>query len=328
MRLLPAAADTLRYLLLLLLCVAPATAQTPWPTRPVRIYVGFPAGTSTDIVARIVANAVSPRIGQPIVVENRPGASGTIAATLAAKAAPDGYSLVVGTPSTHATAPHVFLNLPYDPIKDFAPVALIGNSYYVLVVAPQTGVKTVKDLVALARSRPGQLNYASVGEGSLAHLGALIFSEMTGTQSTHVPYKGSPQSILDIVAGRVQFVFTVMSTAQPLHRDGRVRIIAVAGPRQPLLPDVPSMAESGYPDYELHFWFVSFMPAATPRGIVSRMNREINASVKDPKTSRLLVDAAITPEVMTLEELRELMRKDAERFRKIVIKADIKPQPL
>jgi tripartite-type tricarboxylate transporter receptor subunit TctC len=176
MRLVPSG----RILLLSLLCVAPAMAQTPWPTRPVRIYVGFPAGTSTDIVARIVANAVSPRIGQPIVVENRPGASGTIAATLAAKAAPDGYSLVVGTPSTHATAPHVFLNLPYDPIKDFAPVALIGNSYYVLVVAPQTGVKTVKDLVALARSRPGQLNYASVGEGSLAHLGALIFSENDG----------------------------------------------------------------------------------------------------------------------------------------------------
>ncbi|MEA3154073.1 MAG: hypothetical protein QOK44_1662 [Betaproteobacteria bacterium] len=320
---------TLCLLLLSLLCMDAAIAQAQkWPAKPLRIYVGFPAGTSTDIVARIVANAVSPRIGQPIVVENRPGASGIIAASLAAKAAPDGYSLIVGTPSTHATAPHVFLNLPYDPIKDFAPVALIGNSYYVLVVAPQTGVKTVKELVALAKSKPGQLNYASVGEGSLAHLGALVFSEMTGTQSTHVPYKGSPQSILDLVAGRVQFVFTVISTAQPLHRDGRVRIIAVAGPRQSVLPDVPSMAESGYPDYELYFWFATFMPAATPRAIVSRMNRDINASVMDPKTSKLLIDAGVTPETLTLEELGELMRKDAERFRKIVIKAGIKPQPL
>jgi tripartite-type tricarboxylate transporter receptor subunit TctC len=316
-------------LLLWLLCMTPAAAKVQkWPTKPVRIYVGFTAGTSTDVVARIVANAVSPRIGQPIVVENRPGASGTIAASLGAKAAPDGYSMVLGTPSSHATAPHVFLNLPYDPIKDFAPVALIGNSYYVLVVAPQTAVKNVKELVALARSKPGQLNYASVGEGSLAHLGALIFSDMTGIQSTHVPYKGSTQSILDIVAGRVQFVFTVISTAQPLHRDGRVRIIAVAGPRQGVLPDVPSMAESGYPDYELYFWFATFVPAATPRAIVSRMNREVNASLIDPKTRNLLIDAGVTPNMLTLEELGELMRKDAERFRKIVVKAGIKPQPL
>jgi len=320
---------TLCALLLFLLCNDTAMAQAQqWPAKPVRIYVGFPAGTSTDIVARIVGTAVSPRIGQPVVVENRPGASGIIAASLGAKAAPDGYSLVLGTPSTHATAPHVFLNLPYDPIRDFVPVALIGNSYYVLVVAPQTGVKTVKELVALARSKPGQLNYASVGEGSLAHLGALIFSEMTGTQSTHVPYKGSPQSILDLVAGRVQFVFTVISTAQPLHRDGRVRIVAVAGPRQAVLPDVPSMAESGYPDLKLYFWFVAFMPVATPRAIVSRMNREINASVSETKTSTLLVEAGVTPEPMTLEDLGALMRKDAERFRQIVIRAGIKPQPL
>ena len=320
---------TLCPLVLFLLCIDTAMAQAQqWPAKPVRIYVGFPAGTSTDIVARIVGTSVSPRIGQPVVVENRPGASGIIAASLGAKAAPDGYSLVLGTPSTHATAPHVFLNLPYDPVRDFVPVALIGNSYYVLVVAPQTGVKTVKELVALARSKPGQLNYASVGEGSLAHLGALIFSEMTGTQSTHVPYKGSPQSILDLVTGRVQFVFTVISTAQPLHRDGRVRIVAVAGPRQAVLPDVPSMAESGYPDLQLYFWFVAFMPVATPRAIVSRMNREINASVSETKTSTLLVEAGVTPEPMTLEELGALMRKDAERFRQIVIRAGIKPQPL
>jgi tripartite-type tricarboxylate transporter receptor subunit TctC len=320
---------TLCAFVLFLLCIDTAMAQAQqWPAKPVRIYVGFPAGTSTDIVARIVGTAVSPRIGQPVVVENRPGASGIIAASLGAKAAPDGYSLVLGTPSTHATAPHVFLNLPYDPIRDFVPVALIGNSYYVLVVTPQTGVKTVKELVALARSKPGQLNYASVGEGSLAHLGALIFSEMTGTQSTHVPYKGSPQSILDLVAGRVQFVFTVISTAQPLHRDGRVRIVAVVGPRQAVLPDVPSMAESGYPDLKLYFWFVAFMPVATPRAIVSRMNREINASVSETKTSTLLVEAGVTPEPMTLEELGALMRKDAERFRQIVIRAGIKPQPL
>jgi tripartite-type tricarboxylate transporter receptor subunit TctC len=316
------------FLLLSLLHVDAMAQEQKWPTRPLRIYVGFTAGSSTDVVARIVASALGSRIGQPAVVDNRPGASGTIAVTLAAKAAPDGYSMVLGTPTSLASAPYVFLNLPYDPARDFAPVALVGNSYYVLVVAPQIGVKSVGELVALARSKPGQLNFASVGEGSLAHLGALIFSEMTGTQSAHVPYKGSPQSILDLAAGRVQFVFTVISTAQALHRDGRVRIIAVAGPRQALLPDVPSMAEAGYPDLNLHFWFAMFMPAATPRAIVARMNREIGEAVLDANTSRMLAEAGVNAQTMTPEALGVFMRKDAERFRRIVAKSGIKPQPL
>lgn len=306
---------------------ARAQAQT-WPVRPLRLFVGFPPGTSTDVVARIVANALSPRIGQPVIVENRSGASGTIAANLAAKAAPDGHSLLIGTPSSLASAPHVFINLPYDPLKDFAPVSLIGNSYYVLVVAPQTGVKTIKELVALAKAKPGQLNYASVGEGTLSHLAALIFSDTTGTQSTHVPYKGSPQSMLDLVAGRVQFSFTVVSTAQALHRDGRARVIAIAGPRQPMLPDVPSVAEAGYPDLQFRFWFASFAPAATPRASVARINRETNAAVQDASTSRLLAEAGVMSDTTTPEGLGELLRKDTERFHKIVIKAGIRPQPL
>ncbi len=304
-----------------------ALAQT-YPVKPVRMYVGFSTGTSTDVVARIVADGVGPRLGQQIIVENRPGASATIAANLVAKAPPDGYTMVIGTPSAHATAPYAFLNLPYDPIKDFAPVALVGNTYYILAVAPQTGVKTVKDLVALAKSKPGQLNYASVGEGSLSHLGGLIFCEMTGIQATHVPYKGSSQSILDVVAGRVQFLFTAISTTQALHRDGKVRIIAVAGPKQSVIPDVPTMAESGYPDYKLYFWFATFMPAGTPSAIVERMNRDTNAAVHDAKTSKLLIDAGVTPETSTPAELGALMRKDAETFRDIVIKAGIKPQAL
>jgi tripartite-type tricarboxylate transporter receptor subunit TctC len=316
-------------LLLSSLCIAAAHAQAQkWPAKPVRMYVGFSTGTSTDVVARIVAEGVSPRLGQQIIVENRPGASATIAANLVAKAAPDGYSMVIGTPSAHATAPYAFLNLPYDPIRDFAPVALIGNTYYILAVAPQTGVKTVKELVALAKSKPGQLNYASVGEGSLSHLGGLIFSDMAGIQATHVPYKGSSQSILDVVAGRVQFLFTAISTTQALHRDGKVRIIAVAGPKQAVLPDVPTMAEAGYPDYKLYFWFATFMPAGTPGEIVARMNRDINAAVHDLKTSKLLSDAGVSPETMTPAELGALIRKDAETFREIVIKAGIKPQPL
>ena len=305
-----------------------AQAQSKWPTKPVRMLVGFSTGTSTDVVARIVADGVSPRLGQQLIVENRPGASATIAANLVAKAAPDGYTMVIGTPSAHATAPYAFLNLPYDPLKDFAPVALVGNTYYILAASNQTGVKTVKELVALAKAKPGALNYASVGEGSLSHLGGLIFSEMTGTQSTHVPYKGSSQSVLDVVGGRIDFLFTAIATTQALHRDGKLRILAVAGPKQGVLPDVPSMAEAGFPDYKLYFWFATFMPAGTPGEIVARMNREISGAVQDGRTSKLLVDAGVTPETMSPQELGALMRKDAETFRDIVKKAGIKPQPL
>ena len=274
-----------------------------YPVKPVRMVLGFTAGTSTDVVARIVAEGVSPRLGQQVIVENRPGGSATIAAHFVAKAPPDGYTMVIGTPSAHATAPYAFLNLPYDPIKDFAPVALIGNTYYILAVSPSTGVRTVKELVALAKSKPGELNYASVGEGSLSHLGGLIFSEMTGTQSTHIPYKGSAQSVLDVTAGRVQFLFTSISSTQALHRDGRLRIIAVAGPKQSVLPDVPSMAEAGFPEYSLYFWFATFMPAGTPGEIVARMNRDTNAAVQDAKTSKALVDAGVTPETLSPEGL-------------------------
>ncbi|MSQ50609.1 MAG: tripartite tricarboxylate transporter substrate binding protein [Betaproteobacteria bacterium] len=309
--------------------ISGALAQAQkYPVKPIRLMVGFNTGSSTDVVARILVDGLSQRLGQPVIVENRPGASATIAANLVAKAAPDGYTMVIGSPSAHATAPYAFLNLPYDPIKDFAPVALVGNTYYILAVSSQLGVKTVKEFVALAKSKPGQFNYASVGEGSLSHLGGLIFSDMTGTQFTHVPYKGSSQSVLDVVAGRVQFLFTSISTTQALHRDGKLRIIAVAGPRQAVLPDVPTMAEAGLPDYKLYFWLATFMPAGTPGDIVSRVNRDTNAVVESEKTSKLLNDAGFLPETLTPEGLGALIRKDAETFRQIVIKAGIKPQPL
>ena len=299
-----------------------------YPTKPMRMLVGYTTGSSTDIVARIVANGVSARIGQQVVVENRPGGSATIAANLTAKAAPDGYTMTLGTPGAHATAPYAFQNLPYDTIKDFAPVALVGYAYFALIVAPQIGVKTVSELVALAKSRPGQLNYASVGEGSQPHMGAVLLGEMTGTQFTHIPYKGGAQSILDLAAGRVQFMFSAgIASAQGLQRDGKVRIVAVSGPRLPTIPDVPSMSET-YPDYHLYLWYAVFMPAGTRTEIVARMNREIGAAVRDPAIRKLLADASVTPQTMTPEELGALMRKDAETFRKIVLKAGIKPQPL
>ena len=162
----------------------------------------------------------------------------------------------------------------------------------------------------------------------MSHLGGVIFSEMAGIQTTHVPYKGSAQSVLDVVGGRIEFLFTAIATTQALHKDGKLRIIAVAGPRQPILPDVPSMAEAGYPDYKLYFWFASFMPAATPSEIVMRMNHETNAVVNEPRISKLLYDAGVSAETTTPQGLAALMRQDAETFRQVVVKAGIKPQPL
>jgi tripartite-type tricarboxylate transporter receptor subunit TctC len=318
-----------RWLWLLLLLAGGATAQTQkWPAKPIRLYVGFATGSSTDVVARVVADGLSPKLGQQVVVDNRAGGSGIIAANAVAKAAPDGYTMLLTTPTPISTASHVFLNLPYDPFKDFAPVALIGNTYYILAVSNQTGAKSVKDLVALAKARPGQLNYSSVGEGSLSHLGAVIFSDMAGIQAVHVPYKGSAQSVLDVVGGRIDFLFTAIATTQTLHKDGKLRIVAVAGPKQAILPDVPPIAESGYPDCKLYFWFGTFMPAATPADIVTRMNRESNAVVNDPRVGKLLFDAGVSPETSTPQGMAAIAREYGDVFNRAILKAGIKPQPL
>jgi tripartite-type tricarboxylate transporter receptor subunit TctC len=313
--------------MLLTTSVVLAQANPKWPAKPVRLYVGFSAGTSTDVVARIIADAITPVLGKPVIVENRAGASATIAANLVAKATPDGYSMVLGTPSAHATAPFVFENLPYDPLKDFAPVALIGNTYYLLVASPETGAKTVKDLVNLAKTRASPMNYGSVGQGSLSHLGGVIFTELTGIEGTHVPYKGTSQSLTDLAAGRIQFLFTT-SSAYPFHKSGKARILAVAGPKQSAIPDVPSMAEAGYPDFQLSFWYAVFTTAGTPTEIVLRMNQEINAAVRSDKVGKALSDIGVHPETLSPRELAALILKDAETFRRFVVKAGIKPQAL
>lgn len=318
-------------LLACLLAAGAASAQSPsnpkWPEKPVRFYVGFAAGTSTDVVARLIADAVGPRLGQPVIVENRAGASATIAAIAVAKAAPDGYTLGFGTPAAYATAPYVFQNLPYDPFKDLAPVALVDNTYYVLVGQPAPGARTVRELIDLAKSGT-RMNYGSVDDGSLSHIGGLMLADIGGFDAEHIPYKGTGQSLTDLMAGRLQFLFASISSTQALHKAGKVRILAVAGPREALLPDVPSMREAGYPDFMLYFWFATVAPLGTPADIIARLNREISAAVKSEKVSKALIDIAVQPETLSPQELGALVRKDAEIFRRYVVKAGIKPQPL
>jgi tripartite-type tricarboxylate transporter receptor subunit TctC len=236
--------------------------------------------------------------------------------------------MVVGTPTAHATAQFLYTDLPYDPIKDLDPVALIGNTYFVLAASTQLGVKTVKDLVDVLKARPGQLNFASSGEGGIAHLGGLIFSDITGTTATHVPYKSANQPLLDLVAGRVQYFFSTIPPAEPLAKSGKIRILAVAGPRQAALPDVPSMAEAGYPQLELKFWFAAFMPAQTPREIVARMNREINTVLKDPAVADPLKKQGVVPDPVSPEQLAAIVKKDAEMFRQVALKANFKKSSL
>jgi tripartite-type tricarboxylate transporter receptor subunit TctC len=314
-------------LMLPLFIVDAAHAQVPgsnYPSKPLRMLVGSTTGGSTDIVARIVATSVSARIGQQIVVENRAGANGIIATSIVV----DGYTLILSTTGAHSSAPHTFTNLPYDPFKDLAPVALIGNAYFALIVGGQTGVKTVTELVALAKAKPGQLNYASVGDSSTPHLAGVMLAEMSGTQVTHVPYKGGSQSILDLAAGRIHFMFSAgIANSQALQRDGKVRVIAVSGPRLPMIPDVPAVAET-YPDFNMGLWYGVFMPAGVPASIVIRMNREINAAVRDPGTAKFLSDASVIPQSMTPAELAAMVREDSEIIRRLIQKAQIKPQTL
>lgn len=300
-------------------------AAAKWPLAPVRIFVGFSPGTTPDVVARIVADGLTQRLGQQFVVENRTGASGTIAANLAATATPDGLSMEIGGGAAHVTAPFLISGLPYDPLRDFASVALVGSTYNVLVVSPQLGVRNFKELLELAKAKPGSLNYASTGEGTISHIGGLMFSQLAGVPATHIPYKGSPQSNLDLAAGRIQFIFTSVTIAVPLHRAGKVRAIAVTGPKQPLLPDVPTTAEEGYPDFILKFWFAAFMPAKTPASVVARANQEINAVVKTERASKALLDQGVVPESLSPQGLDALVRSETALVKELLVKAGIKP---
>ena len=238
----------------------------------------FTAGSSSDIVARIVGQKLGERLGQSLVVDNRVGASGNIGTEAVARAEPDGYTIGLANTTTHAVAASLAANLPYDPVRDFAPVAMIGASPFVLAVYPGVPAKTVPELIALAKARPKALNYASAGPASLAHLSGALFEKMAGIELTHVPYRGSAQSVLDLIDGRVEMQFGTLAPTLPLIREGKVRALAVTGgKRNATLPEVPTIAESGLPGYESSLWAAIVVPAGTPPGIVARLNREVVA---------------------------------------------------
>jgi tripartite-type tricarboxylate transporter receptor subunit TctC len=305
-----------------------ALAQTDrWPDKPIRMIVPLPAGAAVDIVARLVCQKLGERLGQTIVIDNRPGASGAIAADAVAKAPPDGYILGMATSTTHVTTAILNAKLPYDPVKDFVPVAMVGVVPYALAVSPKLPAKDVKEFLALAKSKPKTLSYSSVGNASLAHLATELMSSMTGVELNHVPYRTSSQAILDLAEGRIDITFGVLGTLLPLIKENRIRALAVTtAHRVDDLPDVPTMAEAGVPGFEASLWFAIVAPSALPAPLVARLNREINAIVTEPEVKKALAQQAIQVETATPEKLREIIREDIEKWRAIALKLGIKPE--
>jgi tripartite-type tricarboxylate transporter receptor subunit TctC len=306
---------------------AAQTGDASWPDRPIRLIVPFPAGSSTDIISRILAQRLGARLGQQVVIDNRVGASGNIGADAVAKAAPDGYTLGIATASTHAVAMSLSANLPYDPIKDFAPVVMIGAAPYVLVVYPGLPVNSLAELVALAKAKPGTLNYGSAGVASLAHLATALFATMAGVNITHVPYKASAQSVTDMITGRLEMQFATIAPSLPHIRAGQLRPLAISGAKRvSLLPEVPTVAETGLAGYEAALWVALVMPAATRAAVVARINREMNEILRSADAREALVAQGVEPEGGPPEAVTERIRGDIDKWRGVVAKAGIRAE--
>lgn len=307
------------------LSTAPAwTQETPWPTRPLRIIVPFGAGSGNDIVARLVGDHLSRALGQPVVVDNRAGGNGTIGADAAARSAPDGYTLFVTTNTTQAAAPSLMKKINYDPIKDFAPIGRIANTPALLLVHPSLPVKTLADLVALAKARPGKLTYASGSAGTLVP-GAMLTS-MAGIDMLHVPYKSIPLGLNDVVAGQVDMMFTDMATGTPQVKGGKLRALGVSSAAPvPALPDVPPIAQT-LKGFELLAWYAMYAPAGTPAPVIDRLNRELRAFVGNPATQERLAALGLQPMTSTPAELADFGRGELARWARLIQQAGIQPE--
>ena len=319
---------TMRFALGAVLAIAThiAFAQA-YPTKPIRLMVPFPPGGSTDIVARIVAQQVSERLGQQMVIENRGGAGGTIGTALVAKAPADGYTLVLGTTSTHVVAPAVYPKLDYDPIKDFAPVSLLAVTPYLLVVHPNVKANTLKEFVEVVRGQPGKLNYASAGTGSTTHIAMEMLKLASTTDMLHIPFSGNGPAGTAVIAGQVEALFGSLPAVLPHARSGKVRALAVGTlTRSPALPDVPTVAESGYPGFDASLWLAIMAPANVPAAIIERLNKEIVAVIKAAESAAALAKAGAEPLSSTPAELAAMIRDGIPKYVKVVQTAGIKPE--
>jgi tripartite-type tricarboxylate transporter receptor subunit TctC len=303
-----------------------ATAQS-WPAKPMRIVIAQAPGSATDVISRVVANPLSEALGQPIVIDARPGAGGVLGTEVAARSAPDGYTLFMGNNSTHGSNPAVYAKLPYDAVKDFAPASFVASVPYVLVVDPKLPVKTVSEFIALAKSNPGKLNYASAGNGSTHHFCGELLKSMTGIDMQHIPYKGSGPGIAGLLGGEVSMMFSNVADIGSQIKAGKVKPLAVtAVKRASTLPEVPTMAEAGLPDFVVTSWFGLLVPAGTPAPIVARLNAETvkvlgRAEVKSTLAAQGLEVAPSSP-----EQFAAHIRSEIARFTKIAKAAGIKAE--
>jgi tripartite-type tricarboxylate transporter receptor subunit TctC len=310
----------LRYLLAALgaLYVASAPAQQ-YPAKTIRVVVGFAPGGGTDIVARIIGAKLSETWGQPVVVDNRAGATGTIGADIVAKSPPDGYTLIMGHVNSHGIAPNLFKKLPYDAQRDFAMVAYVGYVPNVLVVHPSIPAKNVKELIAIAKARPGQMSYASSGVGSTQHLAGEMLKLLAGIDILHVPYKGSGPAVVDLIAGHVAMNFDTMPPVLPHIRSGRMRALAVTTPKRAgPLPDVPTMVESGLKGFEMTNWYGVMAPAKTPREVVAKLNGEINKIMGLPEQKAKLEEVGTQLDPISTEQFTKFLASEIAKYAKLV----------
>jgi tripartite-type tricarboxylate transporter receptor subunit TctC len=318
--------NILRCALAALFVAAAGTASAQgYPNKPVRMIVGFPPGGGTDVVARVIGQKLSEWWGQAVAVENRPGATGTIGADAVAKSAADGYTLIMGHVNSHAIAPNLFAKLPYDPIKDFAAVSYVGYVPNVLAVHPSVPAKSVKELIALAKSKPGQLNYASSGNGSTQHLAGEMFKQLTGVEIVHVPYKGSGDAIKDLLGGVVSMNFDTMPPVLPHIQAGKLRGLAISTPKRlSQLADVPTFEEEGIKGFDVTNWYGVMAPGGTPREIVTKLSADINKAMQVPEVRSRLEAVGTQLNEQSPAQFETFMKAEVAKYAKLVKAANIR----
>ena len=303
----------------------PSAAQV-YPAKPIRLIVPYPPGGPTDLVGRALGQKLTEAWGQQVVVENRAGAASAVGTEVAARSPADGYTLLLGTSAGFCINPALGGKVPYDPERDFVPISLLVINPQILVVHPSLPVTSVKSLIVLAKSRPGQINYASVGNASPQHLGMEMLKRMAGIDMLHVPYKGTAPAVTDILAGNVSLMFNSMPSVLQQHHAGRLRGIAVgSAKRSPAAPDIPTVSEAGLPGFEYVTWYGLFAPAGTPREIVSRLNGQIVKILADPELAKRFASQGAEPQSTTGEQLAQYRRAEHERWRKLIAQLKLKP---
>ncbi len=304
---------------------AAAARAEGFPARPVQIVVPFPPGGATDVVARLLAPPLSQALGQPVVVENRVGGGGTVGTAQVARAAPDGHTMLLGTIATHGIIPGLYAQVPYDALADFVPVTQRASQTYVLVVHPSVPARSVAELVALAKREPGRLNYASAGNGTAGHLFAELFRDMAGVDIVHVPYRGAGPAMSDLLGGQVALTFDVLLTTADHIREGRLRALAVTGAtRSAAMPEVPTLAESGFPGYDAVGWNGLFLPARTPRAVVDRLAREVRSALQRPEVQQQVERQGAEVVGNDPAEFGRFVRSEMARWRDVIRRTGVR----